>query len=318
MFHIVTSITNVSLFYLNYLFLFPEFYFKKKRKTYFLVIPVVLVLFYFLTEFSIKAVFLIMAQTRADENFNIILPQGIPTEIIMPEFPVKQMQVYYYVITSSVLMLISGGLRALEKQSENEKLQKEFEREKLNSELGFLKNQLSPHFFFNTLNNIYSLVEFNPDVSREAILKLSRLMRYMLYESQNDIKLSSEINFMKDFVDLMKLRMNEQVDLSVNFPEKYNDVSVEPLLFIPFIENAFKHGITYRNKSYIYISLESNDDWLNFQCSNSKAQKSFRDNEGIGLINVKKRLNLLYPDRYKLQIAETEGEYSVNLKLKVV
>lgn len=315
MFQIVTSIIYVFIFYLNYLYLFPEFYFKKKRRVYYFVVFFVLVLFFLIRDFSIRAVILIFDQTGTSENiFNI----DFPPEGLKTFFPVKQMQEYYYVITSSILIFLSGGLRALEKQSENEKMQKELEREKLNSELGFLKNQLSPHFFFNTLNNIYSLVEINPDVSREAILKLSRLMRYMLYESQKDIKLSSEINFMKDFVDLMKLRMNDKVDLSIKFPEQYNDISVEPLLFIPFIENAFKHGVTYRNKSYINICLEADDNSLNFQCSNSKGQKSFSENEGIGLINVKKRLNLLYHNRYILQIAETESAYSVNLKIQVV
>ena len=145
-------------------------------------------------------------------------------------------------------------------------MQKETEKEKLNSELAFLKNQISPHFFFNTLNNIYSLISINAEDSQKAVLKLSKLMRYLLYESeQGNTKLSNEIDFMNNYIDLMKLRMNDKVDLTVSFPKKYEDKNIPPLLFIPFIENAFKHGISYREKSFIDINMMVTKEFNNFQ-----------------------------------------------------
>ena len=180
------------------------------------------------------------------------------------------MHLFNYVFTSLFLVFFSLGLRVLERHSQTEKLQKELEKEKLNSELAFLKNQISPHFFFNTLNNIYSLISINAEDSQKAVLKLSKLMRYLLYESEHgNTKLSNEIDFMNNYIDLMKLRMSDKIKLSVSFPEKYDDINIPPLLFIPFIENAFKHGISYREKSFIDISMQAEKDSISFRCANS-------------------------------------------------
>lgn len=214
------------------------------------------------------------------------------------------------------------GLRILERQSRIEKLQKEMEREKLNSELALLKNQVSPHFFFNTLNNIYALIGINADDSQKAVLKLSKLMRYLLYESEHgDTKLSKEIEFMYNYIDLMKLRMSEKIDLSVSFPEKFEDLDIPPLLFIPFIENAFKHGVSYRNKSFIRIRMNTSNDSISFHCTNSIADRSEEKEEkdqGIGLENVTKRLRLLFPNRHDLNIHQSKDEYEVTLTITML
>ena len=176
------------------------------------------------------------------------------------------MHLYNYGFTSVFLIFFSLGLRVLERQSQIEKLQKEIEKEKLNSELAFLKNQISPHFFFNTLNNIYSLIGINTEDSQKAVLKLSKLMRYLLYESEHgNTMLSHEIDFMNNYIDLMKLRMSDRVSLNVHFPEEYDDRIIHPLLFIPFVENSFKHGISYREKSFIDISMTAEADSITFQ-----------------------------------------------------
>jgi two-component system, LytTR family, sensor kinase len=215
------------------------------------------------------------------------------------------------------LIFFSLGMKVLERHAQTEKLQKELEREKLNSELAFLKNQISPHFFFNTLNNIYSLISINQDDSQKAVLKLSKLMRYLLYDSEHgDTLLSSEIDFMNNYIDLMKLRMSSKISLDVDFPQKYDDISIPPLIFIPFIENAFKHGISYREKSFIRISLKSEGGSLNFNCVNSLIHgKEEKDSEhsGIGLENAKKRLNLLFPAKHKLAINRSDSEFDVQL-----
>lgn len=235
--------------------------------------------------------------------------------------PFRQMHGFNYTMTSLFMLFFSMGLRILERQSRIEKLQKEMEKEKLNSELAFLKNQVSPHFFFNTLNNIYALIEINAEDSRKAVLKLSKLMRYLLYESeQGDTKLSSEIDFMENYIDLMKLRMNEKIDLSVSFPENYEDVRMPPLLFIPFIENAFKHGVSYRIKSFIRIAMTLEGGMIRFTCSNSVVkhpEEKTEEQAGIGLENVSKRLQLLFPGKYELHIVPSKGVYEVSLNISL-
>jgi LytS/YehU family sensor histidine kinase len=234
--------------------------------------------------------------------------------------PFRQMHLMNYIFTSSFLIFFSMGLRVLERHSLTEKLQKELEREKLNSELAFLKNQISPHFFFNTLNNIYSLISINAEDSQKAVLKLSKLMRYLLYESeQGNTRLSNEIDFMNNYIDLMKLRMSTKINLSVSFPEKYPDISIPPLLFIPFIENAFKHGISYREKSYIDISMNANVNSISFRSTNSllKGREDQEHNHsGIGLENAGKRLNLLFPGKHSLKINKSETEFEVQLLIE--
>jgi LytS/YehU family sensor histidine kinase len=203
---------------------------------------------------------------------------------------------------------------------QNEKEKKELEKDRLNSELAFLKNQISPHFFFNTLNNIYSLVQINTDDAQQSILKLSKLMRYLLYETEHgNIQLSQEIEFMKNYLDLMKLRLTSKVDLKISFPEKYTDISIPPLLFIPFVENALKHGISYRDPSFVHIHLEMNNNQLLFTCNNSIASHTEHREEtsdsGIGLENIKKRLMLLFPDKHTLQINQADQTFQVQLKI---
>jgi LytS/YehU family sensor histidine kinase len=143
------------------------------------------------------------------------------------------------------------------------------------------------------------------------------MMRYLLYESElGNTPLSSEINFMNNYIDLMKLRMNDKISLTVSFPEKCEDISIPPLLFIPFIENAFKHGISYREKSFIDISMQAGKESITFRCVNSmvKSEKETdNSNSGIGLENVSKRLSLLFPGKHDLKINSSEKAFEVLL-----
>jgi hypothetical protein len=224
-------------------------------------------------------------------------------------------QIYNYAFSALFFTIFSLGLKVMERQTRIEKRQKELEKEKLNSELALLKNQISPHFFFNTLNNIYSLIAINTADSQEAVLKLSKMMRYLLYESEHgETLLRNEIEFMNNYIDLMKLRMNEKVALSIKFPEENINLSIPPLLFI---ENAFKYGISYRDKSFINIDMEVTEGMLVFKCSNSIGKKMVQQEEhaGIGLENVKKRLKLLFPERHRLIIEKKEKEFIVELEI---
>lgn len=327
-FYYISSLINGIIFYVNYLFLAPKFFFGKKKYRYYLSVLILIVCFYFVSDISNKLAF--KYESGTDQTVQIdgrpgepgrITPPGDGASLSSPGPPFRGMHRYNYAFTSLFLIFLSLGLRVLERNSQIEELQKETEKEKLNSELAFLKNQISPHFFFNTLNNIYSLISINAEDSQKAVLKLSKLMRYLLYESeQGKTMLSNEIDFMNNYIDLMKLRMNEKVNLSVTFPEKYEDRNIAPLLFVPFIENSFKHGISYREKSFINISIEASEKSIIFKCLNSlpKGKEDLDTNHsGIGLENVKKRLNLLFPDSHDLKISKSDDRFEIYLEIKL-
>jgi LytS/YehU family sensor histidine kinase len=246
-----------------------------------------------------------------------------PLQMRRPTFIIAMPNAHFIGYTSSSLfmVLLSLGLRVLERQSKFEKMQEEMERAKLNAELALLKNQISPHFFFNTLNNIYSLSTTNPEDSRTAILKLSKMMRYLLYDSEDgDTKLSNEIELITSYIDLMKLRLEESFNLRVKIPDEYEDFRIPPLLFIPFIENAFKHGVSFREDSFIDIYMTTTDNTIIFRCLNSisgSATETGLESSGIGLNNVRKRLDLLFPGKYDLQLNKTESTFEVLLKIQV-
>lgn len=318
----ISNIISGIIFYLNYLVLAPKFFFQKKKHKYYISVLVMLVFFYFVSSGSNSLIFrYIPGRNEKEQEHNPPGDEHKPGPPVPGRFfggpPLRSMHLFNYFFTSMFLVFFSMGLRVMERHSMIEKAQKELEKEKLNSELAFLKNQISPHFFFNTLNNIYSLISINAEDSQKAVLKLSKLMRYLLYESDHgNTRLSSELDFMNNYIDLMKLRMSEKVSLNVSFPSKYDDINVPPLLFIPFIENAFKHGISYRGKSFIEVSMETTKTSLSFRCANSlvPAKEEVEDsNSGIGLENVKKRLSLLFPGKHDLKINRSDDTFEIML-----
>jgi two-component system, LytTR family, sensor kinase len=314
----ISTVISGLIFYINYLILVPRFFFEKKRHRYYISVIILLGLFYFISNGSNELVFRHIPGDHSTErltrsNAEQLRPGPPEPGLFVGRPPFRQMHLF----NSLFLIFFSLGLRVLERHSLTEKLQKELEKEKLNSELAFLKNQISPHFFFNTLNNIYSLISINAEDSQKAVLKLSKLMRYLLYESeQGNTRLSNELDFMNNYIDLMKLRMNEKISLKITFPGKYEDINIPPLLFIPFIENAFKHGISYREKSYIDISMSAIKDSVTFRCANSLVkvrEDAENSHSGIGLENVSKRLNLLFPGKHELKINKSDTEFEVLL-----
>jgi two-component system, LytTR family, sensor kinase len=326
LYYINTLISGI-IFYVNYLFLVPRFFFGKKKYRYYISVLILIACFYFVSDISNKLVFNYASGSSQSENFDRQsgepdrrLPPGGGATLAGPGPPFRGMHLYNFGFTSVFLIFFSLGLKVLERQSQIEELQKETEKERLNSELAFLKNQISPHFFFNTLNNIYSLIGINAEDSQTAVLKLSKLMRYLLYESeQGDTKLSQEIDFMNNYIDLMKLRVNDKVRVSISFPEKYADKNIPPLLFIPFIENAFKHGISYRENSYIDINMIVAAGTISFRCVNSLKKSKEEDpngHSGIGLENAGKRLSLLFPGQHELKIDKSENTFEVFLTIK--
>ena len=302
-----------TIFYANYLIFVPRLFLEDKRMWFVLAAAAVVFVLYFVHEFLYIRYIDDPEQRRMIEEIMKNLSKTQP----VPKPPFKEFHIFSYTITSFLLTGFALGLGVTEKLAQNEKRRKELEKEKLNSELAFLKNQVSPHFFFNTLNNIYSLISIDGPTAQESVLKLSKLMRYLLYESeQGESLMSQEINFMNNYIDLMKLRLNSKVDLSVNFPEKFTDFSIPPLLFISFIENAFKHGISYRERSFIKIEMAIDQDQILFKTENSigkSSQTGDLQHSGIGLENVRKRLALLFHGRHELSINQTDTVFKVEL-----
>ncbi len=320
-----------AFFYINYLVLVPLLYFNEKRLRYFGAL-VLLVGGLTVSMFYLNNVLFAGPRMEADRRPQIEGSRPIegPRPMEGPERggrPDRRPPVAFIgMITHfSTLIFLTGfslGLGVLERFRSQEKEKKEMEKEMLNAELALLKNQVSPHFFFNTLNNIYSLIQFDSQKAGETVHKLSKLMRYLLYDSDKHLTgLAEEIQFMQNYIELMQLRLKEQVDLRVDLPANPPPMLIPPLLFIPVIENAFKHGISYREPSFIEISMKVKGDELAFSTRNSLAESSAENPEehtGIGLDNVRKRLNLLFPGMHTLKIEPGPDEFLVEITLNTI
>lgn len=198
---------------------------------------------------------------------------------------------------------------------------KDMEKEQLRNELAFLRHQVSPHFFMNTLNNIHSLIDINSDDAKDAVIRLSTMMRYLLYEtSQGHTSLKKEIGFIESYISLMQLRFSENVRVTLEIPKRIPDIVIPPMLFISLLENAFKHGVSYQNESFVLFSLQVGGNKLNCTIKNSKhIQNNAAGSKysGIGLSNIKKSLELLYGKNYELEIKDTGPEYHVYLSVPI-
>jgi two-component system LytT family sensor kinase len=189
------------------------------------------------------------------------------------------------------------------------------------SELALLRSQINPHFLFNTLNNIYSLVYTKSDDAPQAMTKLSDIMRYMLYESNTEkVALSKEINYLESLIELLRLRLSRKNFIEFNVKGNTENRIIAPMLFFPFVENAYKHCNKKSPAPGIKIDLEVHEDLLTFSVVNSikkENEVSEGDEGGIGLRNIKRRLVLLYPERHHLNISETAGYYSIELQISL-
>lgn len=310
---------NGLFFYISYLVFVPQLYLQNKKLIYLLVSILSVVFIFIIDAFLVERIFPDDEFRRIMGHVNEVLAQQ--NIDIRPPFP--EMKFIGSIVLNLLLAGSALGIRLAEALSQKEDTQKELEKQRLATELTMLKNQVSPHFFFNTLNNIYSLTESNPDKSRQAILKLSRMMRYLLYETNNELTpLSREIDFMNDYIELMKLRLTNKVvvNSSLPFKEDCDTISIPPLLLIPFIENAFKHGVSNREASFIEINMTIGIKKIEFICHNSKFENVSEIIEpgGIGLENVQKRLELIYPGNFSLHIQSNQNDYLVRLSLNLI
>ncbi|MEY3322714.1 MAG: hypothetical protein RLZZ417_2297 [Bacteroidota bacterium] len=204
-------------------------------------------------------------------------------------------------------------------------LRQQLENKNMQSELQFLKSQINPHFFFNTLNSLYSLTLKKSDLAPEIVIKLSDMMRYMLYEcNEKKVNLSKEILYLQNYIDLEKLRQGNSIEILFEINGDTEDKFIAPLLLITFLENAFKHSVNTSPdiRRFVHINLNVDELDLHFYISNNKSLPAFNSENltlvgGIGLENVNRRLQLIYPNRFELNILNLQQEYIVNLNLKL-
>ncbi|WP_445735778.1 sensor histidine kinase [Mariniflexile sp.] len=236
------------------------------------------------------------------------------------ETPMSTTPPYINLILLSILFVgFDTGMKLSVKWAQALQQKAEIEKENIKNELAFLRNQISPHFLMNTLNNIHSLVDFDTKEAKSSIAKLSVLMRHLLYESdETPTALVKEINFINSYIELMKLRFCEEVDIQFNSPEQLPDITIPPLLFTNILENAFKYGISYEKKSFVHISLLIHNNELEFSVSNSVHKKiKTTQQSGIGIENTEKRLKLLYNTNYTFTHTEQENVFISTIKIPI-
>jgi hypothetical protein len=223
------------------------------------------------------------------------------------------------ILSIVVLLLMFGanlGTKYYYRSRSDQRKLEELEKQNLEQQLEYLRYQINPHFFMNTLNNIHALVDIDPSKAQETIVELSKMMRFVLYEGdKSGVPLTKEFSFIRTYAKLMELRYTDKVKITVDVPNEAPDKTIPPLMLISFIENAFKHGISYQHDSFVDMKASIDGDYLLFTCINSKAEKPNQEKGGVGLTNVRKRLDLLYDKRYKLDIKDEPDIYTVVLKL---
>ena len=301
---------TILVFYISYSVIIPFFFYKKK-----IVITLVL-----LTAVSLVGSLGLgysrpdIIQKRPMEMRNGPQPPRRHFKKMPRSRPIYDNTFFFLLISGAAL-----SIRVTQKWMQEESDRKSLEAAKATIELAWLKNQVSPHFFFNTLNNIHSLIESNPSFAQKSVHMLSKLMRYLLYESNAPlIPLSKEVSFIESYMGLMKLKLTDKVKVHFNHPEIPAHISLPPLLFNPLIENAFKYGVSYQEDSFIKIALAISDHKISLLVENSiHKTKVQQEHSGIGLANLKQRLDLLYKKNYDLQVEESSAIYKVNLQIPI-
>jgi len=314
------------LFLINRFLLLPLLFFKGKRVLYFVSITSLIILF---------AIINFASHSRFKQRIPPHHRFGIENTINDKQLPPKNKLLhkppprpgresippFANLFIMSILVLgFDTGLIFSNKWLQAEKNKLKIEKESIANKMSFLQNQISPHFFMNTLNNIHALIDIDTNEAQKAIIKLSKMMDYMLYESQTaKILIQQEMEFIKSYVELMKLRFTNDVDIILDIPTIIPAVKIPPLLTISFIENAFKHGVSYETNSFIHIKFIIHDNELIFNIKNSKHKNQVKKkNSGIGLQNSINRLDLIYNSNYKLKITDqSENTFEVTLNIPV-
>jgi hypothetical protein len=231
------------------------------------------------------------------------------------KMPIRLSPFFMDCLLSILLIGFNIAICFLFKSIRDDRHIKEIESQNLQSELNYLKAQINPHFFMNTLNNIHALVDIDTEKAKKTIIELSKIMRYVLYDSEQPLQpLNKEIEMLNNYVALMHIRYTDEVDIQTVIPDFVPDVNVPPLLLISLIENAFKHGISYEKTSFIHTNLSIIDNFLTYKITNSLIS-NVPSKKGIGLENLRKRLTLLYKNDYTMETEINSEQYSITLKI---
>ncbi len=315
-YRLITFLTSISflmlLYVVNYIYIIPEFLFKQRRFEFFAYNSLAIVT---ILTISNSAIFRDLIDTfrpidmprRGDGGSGILF-------ILARE------------LTNCILMVgFVTSVKVAKRLQQSEDALREAEGARTEAELANLRSQINPHFLLNTLNNIYSLTAIDVDKAQSALKELSRLLQYVLYDNRSDrVLLYSEVEFLRSYIELMRLRLNRRIHLSIEFTiEPHSSTQVAPLLFISLIENAFKHGISADKESFIELCFEDRVDrgeiYLLIRNSNHSTNSSDRSDKsghGVGLEQVRSRLKLLYAGMYEWNIEQSESVYSSELIIK--
>jgi hypothetical protein len=286
--------------YLNYFYTWPRFLNSKKIWRY-------------IAEFSIPFALLITARV----HLHRFLIDGYTRQ---NEYFYSSFFIVQITAVTLFIVLFVGMLRFAVDWFEFESRKKEVENERLIAELNFLKAQINPHFLFNTLNNLYYLAYTKSENTTEVIAKLSQMMRYMIYDSNHPrVLLTKEIEYMQNYISLERLRLNDQIPIQFKIHGSTENIWIAPLIFITFLENAFKHGVSNNNSNaWVKINIQLQDKECIYTVENSKASTTNNAGKsGIGLRNVERRLELSYPGQYKIKIEDKPDVYFVQLNISL-
>jgi hypothetical protein len=293
------TLSNCIIFYITALVLFPRFY--KTGKSY------LWGSFLFLSIATVVLVFI-------DHNFIIDFRGGVDEER-----PPVIFHYLRYFFSTGFTFFVATSLSLMEQTRELQESEKVLTREKLETELKLLKAQINPHFIFNALNNIYALTYMQSKNAPDSVLKLSEMLRYVFYDCNKDrVPISAELKYIENFTAFQQMKSDFEQNIALKMEINGSNIEIAPMLFIPLIENAFKYSrIEESKEAYIAIEMKHVDSHLHFSINNSVPKNKPSPGSGMGIKNVKHRLDIIYPGKYELGIDEQKESYSVNLKLEV-
>ncbi len=283
----------------------PRLLLRKHRYVWYLVVNLL----------TITAVFSLVA------IYEKYAPYDTEPYILNGKASFTDLAIYWNILLGFFMTGLNMGIKLLYRSLRDEQQMEELKRQNLQAEMDYLRYQINPHFFMNTLNNIHALIDIDTEYAKSAVIELSKMMRYVLYESGSEtISLKKDIQFIENYIELMRIRYDSSIDICLDYPATIpNKVAIPPLLLIVFVENAFKHGVSYNHASFIHIRIGYRDDAVTAVISNSRHEKSRPGTTGIGLENVKKRLALIYQDNYTLSIDDSDPAiYTVKLIIPIM
>jgi two-component system, LytTR family, sensor kinase len=295
---IVLNIYIIILFYLHGLWMVPRLLMKKKFFTYSVFFLVLFSLFMFLRS--------LLFPMHGPNDFE---KRGI--DFLSPD---KLIGLFLFLL----IMAFSFGIWMVGEWIRTENKAKNIEAERVSMELSFLRSQLNPHFLFNTLNSIYSLALAKSNLTADAVMKLSDIMRYIMEDAKSDmVPLIREVGYMQQYVELQKIRLNDNINIDLQISGDIQGYNIPPLILMPFVENAFKYGVSAHEPGCIRMKLNAQTGILKFKVSNLIVKKTRHESSALGISTTRKRLEQIYPEKYRLEILDQQRMFIVHLDIKL-